>query len=337
MSTSAERAQIVGAALSVALAVALCPSALWAQETAPAAPVTPAAPAAASAPAAQPSAADRVGVAELSTLARHDDAVVLIIGDVELRRSDVFQVLDLAAPGRSAEVLQQMMLTTAAELDARREGLDVPAALLAQRIEEAIAEQRVSFALEVDETMPLEEYLQARHGLSPERYRAEVRRMVLAALLLERAVRLDQWRIDRDECAVILVEDQALASDLAEQLRAGASFSVLARRHSLHESAAAGGELGIVPTGLALPLLAGREALAPGEILGPEPIEQGERRYWRILRLVDRAAADSSPWPQLRDRIEAALAERPLQAPELALFEARVIDRYRVRRLPDAP
>ena len=52
---------------------------------------------------------------------------------------------------------------------------------------------------------------------------------------------------------------------------------------------------------------------------------------------VDRAAADSSPWPQLRDRIEAALAERPLQASELALFEARVIDRYRVRRLPDAP
>jgi hypothetical protein len=274
----------------------------------------------------------RVGAEALDGLALAQDEVVVSVGDVLLRRSDVFRVLDLAAPARSAEVIRQMVLTTAAHLDARREGLDVPADLLEREVEAALAEQRASFALEVDESLPLEDYLRLRHGLSPEQHRAEVRRMVLASLLLERAVRLDELRSGYDTLQVAVVEQESVALEMAGQLAQGASFSVLARKHSVHPSAARGGDLPPVPPDADAPLLAGRQDLAAGAVLGPEPLLAGEKRLWRLLRLVERVPATAAPWPELRERVEADLLARPLEAEELAVFEARIMDRYRVTR-----
>jgi hypothetical protein len=279
----------------------------------------------------------RVGAADGASLVRGDDAVVITVGDVALRRSDVFRQLDLAAPARSAEVIRQMVLTTAAEMDARREGLDVPAEQLDKEVEAAIAEQRASFALEVDEKLPLEEYLRLRHGLTPEEHRAEVRRMVLASLLLERAVRLDQLRTGYDVVQLIVVPDEPLAQDIAGQLREGASFAVLARRHSVHPSAAHGGDLPAVPLGADSALVAGRESLGPGGLLGPVALVAADKTLWRLLRLVDRVPPTDASWSDLRDRVEAELAARPLEADELAVFEARVVDRYRVSRPARSP
>jgi hypothetical protein len=274
----------------------------------------------------------RVGADGLDGLALAQDEVVVSVGDIPLRRSDVFRVLDLAAPARSAEVIRQMVLTTAAHLDARREGLDVPAALLAREVEAALAEQRARFALEVDESLPLEDYLRLRHGMSPEQHRAEVRRMVLASLLLERAVRLDELRSGYDAVQVAVVEDEAVAREMAGQLAQGASFAVLAKKHSVHPSAARGGDLPPVPPDADAPLLAGQQGLAPGAVLGPEPLLAGEKRLWRLLRLVEHVPATAAPWPELRERVEADLLARPLAAEELAVFEARIMDRYRVTR-----
>jgi hypothetical protein len=272
-------------------------------------------------------------VDELPSLARGEDTPVVRVGAVEVLRSDVFRVLDLATPARSAEVIRQMVLTTAAQLDAQAEGIDVPAAALERSVLQAMAEQKASFALEVDEHMPLEEYLRLRHGLSPEAYRAEVRRMVLASMLLERAVRLDRRRTATDIVSVILVEDAQLAEQIAGQLREGASFAVLAKRHSRHASAPAGGELPPIPRDTEVPLYAGRERLAPGEFLGPAPYTSGGRSTWRLLRLSERTEGTAATWDELRESIEAGLIERPLAPEELAIFEARVLDRYRVTGL----
>jgi parvulin-like peptidyl-prolyl isomerase len=287
-----------------------------------------AAPPAASAPSAEGGL--RVGAQSLDSLARGDDAVVITVGDIALRRSDVFRLLDLATPARSAEVMRQMVLTTAAALDAQREGIDVPLEALDREIELAVAQQKASFALEVDEHMPLEDYLRLRHGLSPDAYRDEVRRMVLASLLLERAVRLDQMRAATDTVALILVDDEALARDLATQLQAGASFSVLAKKHSKHVSSDAGGELPPIPSDAKIPVLEGRETMQPGELLGPAPITVEGQAMWRIVRLISRHLPTDKPWAELRDGIEAGLAARPMTAEELAVFEARAVDRYRV-------
>jgi parvulin-like peptidyl-prolyl isomerase len=291
----------------------------------------PAVPAATAAPAA------RAGAADLTSLALGVDDVVVTVGDLQLRRSDIFRQLDLAAPARSAEVIRQMVLTTAAALDAQREGIDVAGDVLDKEVDSAIAEQKASFATEVDEKMPLEEYLRVRHGMSPEQHRAEVRRMVLASLLLERAVRLDQLRSGYEMVQLIVVEDEALAKDIAGQLAEGASFSVLAKRHSIHPSAARGGELPAMPLASDAPLLKGADALQPGGVLGPEMLALNGKTLWRIVRLADRAAPSAAPWAELREGIEAELAARPLEADELTVFEARVADRYRVSRPGRSP
>src|SRR5262249_27212861 len=153
--------------------------------------------------------------------------------------------------------------------------------------------------------------------------RAEVRRMVLATMFLERAVRLDQLRSGYDLCQIILVEDEKLAREIADELSQGASFSVLAKKNSVHPSASRGGELPAVPLGGEAPLLAGRETLQPGGLLGPLPYEAGGKSYWRILRLEERATPTTAPWSELREQIEAGLVARPLEADELAIFEAR--------------
>jgi hypothetical protein len=305
---------------------------LWAQE--------PPAPAAAPSQEAAPAAAapsGRVAATELVSLARGDDAMVARVGDVVLRRSDAFRILDLATPAKSAEVIRQMVLTTGAQLDALKEGIDVPAAELAEAVDAAISEQKASFALEVDEHLPLEEYLRQRHGMTADEYRAEVSRMVLASMLLERAVRLDQQRTDREELELLVVEDEELGRDIERQLAEGASFSVLAKKHSLHPSATAGGALPPVPSGAEVPLLDGRASLQPGQRLGPEPITVGGKRLFRLLRLVDRLPATAAGWGELRDSIERSLRERPLSADELTLFEARVVDRYGVTRFARSP
>lgn len=284
-----------------------------------------------------PAASGRVGVEDLASLAKGKDDVVVKVGDIELHRSDVFRVLDLAVPGRASEVIRQMVLTTAAQLDASREGIDVPADVAAREVERAIAEQRASFALEVDEHLSLEEYLRVRHGMSPEEHHAEVRRMVLATMFLERAVRLDQLRSGYDQCQIILTEDEKLAREMATQIGQGASFSVLARKNSVHPSAAKGGEVPAVPPGGQAPLLEGRETLQPGGLYGPVPYATDTRSYWRLLRLQERVAPTAAPWSELRASIEAGLAARPLEADELVVFEARSSDRYRVSRPARSP
>lgn len=272
----------------------------------------------------------RIGAQSLTTLSRGEDAVVITVGDVALRRSDVFRLLDLATPARSAEVMRQMVLTTAAQLDSQREGIDVPLDVLDREIELAVAQQKASFALEVDEHMPLEDYLRLRHGLTPEQYRDEVRRMVLASLLLERAVRLDQMRVSSDSISLILVEDESVAKDVVTQLQGGASFAVLAKKHSKHASAEAGGDLPPIPLEAKVPVLDGRETLQPGQMLGPAPITLEGKTVWRIMRLNARQLATEKTWAELRDGIEAELLARPMSAEELAVFEARAVDRYRV-------
>jgi hypothetical protein len=279
----------------------------------------------------------RVGAAELSSLAIGADDVVVTVGDVALRRSDMFRQVDLAAPAKSAEVMRTMVLSTAAQLDALREGIDVPADVLEAEVTQAIAEQKASFATEVDEKLPLEEYLRLRHGMSPEDHRAEVKRMVLAAMLLDRAVRVDQLRSGYELVQVIVVEKEELAREIAGQLAEGASFAVLAKRHSVHPSASRGGELPAMPLASDAPLLVGADTLQPGGLLGPLPLSVGERSLWRILRLAERVEPTTRPWAELRDGVEAELAARPLEADELTVFESRVSDRYRVSRPPRSP
>jgi len=280
---------------------------------------------------------DRVGASALGPVGRGDDAVVIIVGDEEIRRSDVFREMDLARPDLGEEVVRTQVLSIMARLYARDHGIDAPADKLEELLGSNIAEQRARFALSAGEMVTLDEYLRVRHGLTPEVHEREMRQRVLSVMLLERSVRYDQLTAGSEELQVILVDEEALARDIREKIDQGASFSVLAGRHSIHESKASGGLLPPVPPDFDVPLLDGRGAIAEGEVLGPAPITLDGIDRWRLLRVVQRQAPRAVGWNEARDEVELSLLERQVHPDELAFFEERMIDRYRVERPGRAP
>jgi parvulin-like peptidyl-prolyl isomerase len=281
--------------------------------------------------------AGRVPASELTSAIRHDDYVVREVGDVEILASDVFRIVDLVSPTVVDEVLPQLVLSIIARQEARRLGLDLPSEQLEDQIDLALETQRTQFALQGNPDMSLEQFLQSFYDMSPADLRAETRRMVMSSMVLERLVRLGQWSSARDELQIIMVEEHSLALEIEAKLQEGASFSVLAKQHSLHPSASAGGFMSPLSDAVAQPLARGRKTLEVDGVLGPAPITVGDKDFWRFLRLVDRLPAVQGSWDELRDRLEQDLEQRPMNSEELAGFEARMRDLYRVRQPPRTP
>lgn len=291
---------------------------------------------AAQSPPADPGTA-RVAASSFGSGLEGADLVVRKVGDVEIRASDVYRMLDLSSPAVLADAASELVLMALVRLAAREEGVDVPAVELEAEVDRAVSEQQARFALEVTTEITLEEFVAERHGWSPEGFREQLRHGILGNMLLDRVVRLNQWRSARDELQIILVQDESMAQEIGSKLAAGASFTVLARNHSSHPSGAEGGFMPLLPASLEVPLVAGREALAVGEFLGPAPITLGGADYWRFVRLVDRMEAMTGDWLAVRDQVEADLSETPLHGDELALFEATMAERYGVSTPASSP
>ena len=272
----------------------------------------------------------RIAASSFTSGLQGDDLVVRKVGEVEIRASDVYRMLDLSSPAVLAEAASELVLMAMVRLAAQEEGIDVSAVELEAEVDRAVAEQQARFALEVTTEITLEEFVAERHGWSPEAFREQLRHGILGNMLLDRVVRLNQWRSARDELQIILVEDESMAQDIGSKLADGASFTVLARNHSSHPSGAEGGFMPLLPASLEVPLVAGRAALAEGEFLGPAPITLGGADYWRFVRLVERQEAVTGDWPAVREQVEGDLQETPLHGDELALFEATMAERYGV-------
>lgn len=273
----------------------------------------------------------RVSADTLESLAKGSDSVVRRVGDLELRASDVYRVLDLSYPALVEETLEQMVMTLGVRLEASREAVDVDAEQLAGEVSRAMTEQRALFASQVATGVTLEEYLGQRHGMTPEAWAAEARRMVLASLMRDRVVRLNAWRQPRDELQIILVEQPELADEIAGKLADQASFSALAKQHSVHPSAAEGGLMPPLTADLDVPLVAGRERLEPGDYLGPAPISVNGQDFLRFVRLVDRLPAEPASWNEVRERVEISLSEQAVGPDELIAFEGALRERYGVQ------
>lgn len=86
---------------------------------------------------------------------------------------------------------------------------------------------------------------------------------------------------------------------IEEQLKAGAKFDQLARRHSSDDSAARGGDLGVLHQGqLSAQAEAALEKLTPGGFSSPLQLLDG----WAIVKLVEREPALLNPFDRVKER-----------------------------------
>ncbi|MFM1887514.1 MAG: hypothetical protein RL026_2671 [Pseudomonadota bacterium] len=99
----------------------------------------------------------------------------------------------------------------------------------------------------------------------------------------------------------ILVDDQALATQITAQLKQGARFEDLARRHSKDPSGATGGDLGWFTANRMVPeFSAAVQALKPGETTAaPVQTQYG----WHVVRVEETRALQPPPFEQVRDRL----------------------------------
>jgi hypothetical protein len=241
------------------------------------------------------------------------------LGDFVLRYS----------PDRAAEALDQLLDEAVIHLEAAREGVAVTDAVVAGRtdawIEARRREARVQFGASTD----FEKLLRDRYGRDLASYRADAERIVRAACLRDRLVRLDQLREDGVEVRVLVLASQDAAIDAARSLRAGADMTVLAERAGLRRpSAPAPSARGEIPE---KDVEAALFAASAGDVLDPVPFDvAGKGRFWQVFKVVRAWKGGAEPWTALAPRVEASLAASPVTDDEYVRWRRRAFARHTV-------
>jgi peptidyl-prolyl cis-trans isomerase C len=108
----------------------------------------------------------------------------------------------------------------------------------------------------------------------------------------------------------ILVDDEATALALIEQLNGGASFEDLAREHSTDPGASDGGDLGyFTRTEMVEGFSDAAFALQAGEISAPVQTQFG----WHVIKVEDRRVPVAQPFEDIKDGLIQLLARQRVQ------------------------
>jgi len=108
----------------------------------------------------------------------------------------------------------------------------------------------------------------------------------------------------------ILVKSEAEAKDIEKQLKAGASFEELAKKHSIDGAAAKGGDLGWFSKGSMLPDFEKVAfSLKEGAVSGIVPTKFG----FHIIKQTGKRPAGARSYEEVKDQIKAAMAPEKQQ------------------------
>jgi peptidyl-prolyl cis-trans isomerase C len=137
---------------------------------------------------------------------------------------------------------------------------------------------------------------------------------------------------ERIKASHILVDDQAQANTILQQIRKGGNFEALAKQYSKDSSAAKGGDLGWFAKGRMDPAFEKAAfALKKGEVSGVVKTPFG----YHIIKVEDRREASTRPMDQLKKPIERAIQRERMEKEINALKED--IKKYQAEAQPMIP
>ncbi|UYV37431.1 peptidylprolyl isomerase [Rhodobacteraceae bacterium D3-12] len=123
--------------------------------------------------------------------------------------------------------------------------------------------------------------------------------------------------------AHILVEAEGDAISLVEELKGGADFAALAKKHSTGPSGPSGGDLGWFGTGRMVPEFESAVvALEPGAVSAPVKTKFG----WHVIKLMETRLAEAPKFDAVRAQIEGELRNELVDARIEELKKAAKID-----------
>jgi hypothetical protein len=261
----------------------------------------------------------------LEPLVDGEDAVFARVGDVEIRKSDAFDRLLEIEGVRVQAFCERLVQDAMVAAFARRyeivvDEAEIAAMLQAHEDEMRASLERVGDPVD-DETfrafvesqfgMTLEAYRRRFSvDLARQRYRGYVVRYL--RLLEEQVVLRGLWNRDRE-----------LVDRLALEVREGADFAKLARRHSDHQTARDGGLLPPLTRSFESPITEPAFELAPGEVSDVLTIESETGVQFAIFYCLERRPPRDADFAEVRDELRADLERRPLEDVEYELLFQR--------------
>lgn len=226
------------------------------------------------------------------------------------------------------ELLDRLVLDRLATAEAARLGVRLDGAMVSKDWKSTLAE----FEAEVQRADPdrtRDQFIRERLGMDPDVYLHSMANRRRLDLLAARCVRAFSLESENIEARLLVAPDRQTADRVEAGLAQGRSFEALAREHSIDPSAEEGGR---IP-----PVVRSRASIARlvfatplGEVGGPLQ-ERGRFLYVLPER---HHPGQSGPWSQLGPKVEASLAERPIEDLEFVQWQAMALERYEVDTRP---
>jgi parvulin-like peptidyl-prolyl isomerase len=256
-----------------------------------------------------------------------EDSVVARIGDLEVRRSQVFDRL-LESDRRRAEAWIDAITTdiVVAQM-AEQFAIQVDAAVVAREVDDEVDLLDTELRLQYGDEADLQAYLQRQYGLTEAEYRETLRREYIRLRYRSLVIRYLALLEDRAEVRYIISSDRAALVDARERVVAGADFAALARRLSEDESRTQGGYQAPFGRSFRHPIAEQAFALQPGEVSQVFTVEgpgdgSGPTRFGLVYCLA-RLPKQEAPFAEVRDQLVEELEQRPVTAFEQAAFAAQ--------------
>lgn len=286
----------------------------------------------AQAPAARGNSGRMFSAADLAAMNVSRDSVLAKVGEKELRGSDLAASIFFHYPSQGADLLRKLVHDEIVSLEASRLHIEIEASDLDEAVHEALETLRKQVELEYAGKKTLDRFLETDLQTTLSRYESQLRRFVLARLLFERALRIEQAQEDRLVCRVLSAASKERATELLAKLREGADFESLAKLESLAPNREQGGKLPPFGRDYEHPIAALAFETPLGGLAGPLEEKRPNGESWfHVIRVIEKIPARIVDSLDAQREIRKGLLDRPIEEWEYLHWMRRMEKRYGVR------
>jgi|GEM_PF-2413059 len=278
-------------------------------------------------------ATDVYGGAFIEADEKWGDMILARVDGAAIRASDLYQTFFLENPVRTRNALQNEILYILAGKEARRLGVTVRAGAVDEVVKKTIDDHRQRCASALNAAVDLEKFVETQYGMTFAEYLLTVRRTAVFNLLLDRLVRYGEMSRRRLQVGVIVVKERLLAEEIRRKLDKGASFDVLAEKHSLDRSSSSGGILAPIPVDVnhpLYPLVEGVIGAKPGDLSAVEPTPYMTETVYRIVKLIADLEPSADEYGSIADRVEESLRNDPIDLAAIQYWQLNLRSRYKI-------
>lgn len=259
------------------------------------------------------------------------DQVLAVVDSEKIMASDLYELYLMDNPLKARRFVEDFALFILVRKEAERMGVSIGSDEVEKRIDAMIREQQGRIALNLDESLTIEEFVRLQYRMEMAEYRDLLRQSAVFQGLLERCVRYLELRVKRFQVGVIIVDDAAKADRIRKKLEKGANFEVLAKENSNKATGSTAGVLPPLPADMDYPVIKESLELKKGGVSEVKETYVGRERFYRIVKLIDIIEPTQGTYAELEAEVEADIEERPLVVPDLIQYWRDALeDRYSI-------